>query len=63
MFSKKKNESKIDYEQRELYENARARTKQKESISAFCGLPDRSGIPDRSQRRDRVPGRFQTSWL
>lgn len=32
MFSKKKNESKIDYEQRELYENARARTKQKKNL-------------------------------
>ena len=32
MFSKKKNESKIDYEQRELYENARSRAKQKKRL-------------------------------
>lgn len=32
MFSKKKNESKIDYEQRELYENARKRAKQKKRL-------------------------------
>lgn len=32
MFSKKKNESKIDYEQRELYETARARAKQKKRL-------------------------------
>jgi len=32
MFSKKKNESKIDYEQRELYENARQRTRQKKRL-------------------------------
>ncbi|MCH4821853.1 2TM domain-containing protein [Gramella lutea] len=32
MFSKKKNTSKIDYEQRELYENARKRTKQKKRL-------------------------------
>ncbi|MFV8226200.1 2TM domain-containing protein [Christiangramia aquimixticola] len=32
MFSKKKNEPKIDYEQRELYENARQRAKQKKRL-------------------------------
>ena len=32
MFSKKKNTSKIDYEQRELYENARKRAKQKKRL-------------------------------
>ncbi|WP_026914254.1 2TM domain-containing protein [Christiangramia portivictoriae] len=32
MFSKKKNESKIDYEQRELYENARQRARQKKRL-------------------------------
>lgn len=32
MFSKKKKPSKIDYEQRELYENARKRTKQKKRL-------------------------------
>lgn len=32
MFSKKKNESKIDYEQRELYENARRRTREKKRL-------------------------------
>ena len=32
MFSKKKNTSKIDYEQRELYENARTRAKQKKRL-------------------------------
>ncbi len=32
MFSKKKNTSKIDYEQRELYENARRRAKQKKRL-------------------------------
>ncbi|MCG9972273.1 2TM domain-containing protein [Christiangramia crocea] len=32
MFSKKKNTSKIDYEQRELYENARKRTKEKKRL-------------------------------
>lgn len=32
MFSKKKNTSKIDYEQRELYENARKRARQKKRL-------------------------------
>lgn len=32
MFSKKKNESKIDYEQKELYEYARSRTRQKKNL-------------------------------
>ncbi len=32
MFSKKKSTSKIDYEQRELYENARKRAKQKKRL-------------------------------
>ncbi|GAA4314777.1 hypothetical protein GCM10023115_27880 [Pontixanthobacter gangjinensis] len=32
MFSKKKNTSKIDYEQQELYENARRRAKQKKRL-------------------------------
>lgn len=32
MFSKKKNDSKIDYEQRELYESARVRAKQKKRL-------------------------------
>ncbi|TRO64135.1 2TM domain-containing protein [Christiangramia sabulilitoris] len=32
MFSKKKSPSKIDYEQRELYENARKRAKQKKRL-------------------------------
>ena len=32
MFSKKKNESKIDYEQKEFYENARSRTRQKKNL-------------------------------
>ncbi|TBW30281.1 2TM domain-containing protein [Gramella sp. KN1008] len=32
MFSKKKNTSKIDYEQRELYENARKRTREKKRL-------------------------------
>lgn len=32
MFSKKKNESKIDYEQRELYENARKRAREKKRL-------------------------------
>lgn len=32
MFSKKKNTSKVDYEQRELYENARSRAKQKKRL-------------------------------
>ena len=32
MFSRKKSESKIDYEQKELYENARRRTKQKKRL-------------------------------
>lgn len=32
MFSKKKSTSKIDYEQRELYENARTRAKQKKRL-------------------------------
>ncbi len=32
MFSKKKNTSKVDYEQRELYENARQRAKQKKRL-------------------------------
>lgn len=32
MFSKKKNESKIDYEQRELYENARRRANEKKKL-------------------------------
>ena len=32
MFSKKKNTSEVDYEQRELYENARKRAKQKKRL-------------------------------
>lgn len=32
MFSKKKNKSKIDYEQKELYEYARSRTRQKKNL-------------------------------
>ena len=32
MFSKKKNTSKVDYEQRELYENARKRARQKKRL-------------------------------
>ncbi|HKJ47899.1 MAG TPA: 2TM domain-containing protein [Christiangramia sp.] len=32
MFSKKKNTSKVDYEQRELYENARKRAKEKKRL-------------------------------
>ena len=32
MFSKKKNDSKIDYEQRELYENARKRAREKKRL-------------------------------
>ncbi len=32
MFSKKKNTSKLDHDQRELYENARRRTKQKKRL-------------------------------
>ncbi|MDR5589467.1 2TM domain-containing protein [Christiangramia sp. SM2212] len=32
MFSKKKNTSEVDYEQRELYENARTRAKQKKRL-------------------------------
>lgn len=32
MFSKKKNDSKIDYEQKELYENARKRAKEKKRL-------------------------------